>query len=155
PNAVQNFTLTVDQAPAITSASSKTFTEGAASSFTVTATGFPAPTIAESGALPGGVTFNAGVLSGTPTANGTFPITFTASNGILPNAVQNFTLTVDQAPAITSASGTTFAQGAASSFTVTATGFPVPSITESGALPNGVTFNAGVLSETPTASGTF
>src|ERR1019366_7217167 len=115
PNAVQNFTLTVTppQAPAITSASSTTFTEGAAGSFTVTATGSPTPTITESGALPTGVTFNAGVLSGTPTANGTFPITFTASNGVLPNAVQNFTLTVNQAPAITSASNTTFTQGAA------------------------------------------
>ncbi len=155
PNGVQNFTLTVTQAPAITSASSTTFTEGAANSFTVTATGFPAPTITESGALPAGVTFNAGVLSGTPTANGTFPITFTASNGVSPNAVQNFTLTVNQAPAITSASSTTFTVGATGSFTVTAIGFPAPTITESGALPNGVTFNAGALSGTPTASGTF
>src|SRR5208283_2481916 len=122
PNAVQNFTLTVDQAPAITSASSKTFTEGAASSFTVTATGSPTPTIAESGALPTGVTFNAGVLSGTPTASGTFPITFTASNGVLPNAVQNFTLTVNQAPAITSANSTTFTENLFGSFTVTAAG---------------------------------
>src|ERR1035437_1460019 len=35
------------------------------------------------------VTFNAGILSGTPTASGTFPITFTASNDVLPNATQN------------------------------------------------------------------
>src|ERR1019366_539820 len=118
----------VNEAPAITSASSTTFAEGMAGSFTVTAVGFPAPTITESGALPSGVTFNAGVLSGTPTASGTFPITFTASNGISPNAVQNFTLTVNQAPAITSASSTAFAEGAAGSFTVTATGFPASTI---------------------------
>src|ERR1035441_8362118 len=155
PNAVQNFTLTVNQAPVITSASSTTFTEGVAGSFTVTATGSPAPSITESGALPGGVTFTAGILSGTPTVLGTFPITFTASNGILPNAVQNFTLTVNQAPVITSASSTTFIEGVAGSFTVTATGSPAPSITESGALPGGVTFNAGLLSGTPSASGTF
>src|ERR1035438_3753456 len=143
------------QAPAIASANSTTFAEGMAGSFPVTATGSPAPSITESGALPGGVTFTAGILSGTPTVLGTFPITFTASNGVLPNAVQNFTLTVNQAPVITSASSTTFTEGVAGSFTVTATGSPTPSITESGALPGGVTFIAGILSGTPSASGTF
>src|ERR1019366_6155155 len=157
PNAVQSFTLTINQAPVITRASSTTFTEGATGSFTVTATGSPTPSITESGALPGGVTFNAGILGGTPTASGTSPITFTASNGVLPNAVHNFTLAVSptQAPAITSASSTTFTEGVAGSFTVTATGSPTPSITESGALPGGVTFIAGILSGTPSASGTF
>ena len=56
------------QAPAITSASSTSFTVGTAGSFTVTATGSPTPTLSESGTLPSGVIFNAapGVLSGTP-----------------------------------------------------------------------------------------
>ena len=51
-----------------------------------------------------------GVLSGTPAAGtgGLYAITITASNGVLPNATQSFSLTVDQAPAITSASSTTF-----------------------------------------------
>jgi hypothetical protein len=83
------------KAPAFTSASSATFIEETPGSFNVTATGTPAPSITESGALPSGVTFNAGALSGTPTATGTFPITFTASNGVSPNAVQSFTLTVN------------------------------------------------------------
>src|ERR1039457_517784 len=150
------------QAPAIASANSTTFAEGMAGSFTVTATGSPAPSITESGALPGGVTFTAGILSGTPTVLGTFPITFTVSNGVSPNAVQNFTLTVSpaQAPVITSASSTTFTEGVAGSFTVTVTGSPAPSITESGALPGGVTFidnhdGTGTLSGTPTASGVY
>jgi hypothetical protein len=82
-------------APTITSASSATWTEGTASSFTVTATGNPAPTFTESGTLPAGVTFVAPNLSGTATASGTFPITFTASNGVSPNASQSFTLTVN------------------------------------------------------------
>jgi hypothetical protein len=150
---------TTQTAPAITSASSATFTEATAGSFTVTATGSPAPSITESGALPGGVSFSADILSGTPTASGTFPIVFTASNGASPNATQNFTLTVNapatQAPAITSASSTAFTEGTAGSFTVTATGTPAPSITEAGALPSGVTFNAGTLSGTPSASGVF
>jgi hypothetical protein len=158
-NAVQSFTLTVNQASAITSANSTTFTVGAAGSFTVTVAGSPTPTLSESGALPNGVTFNAttGVLSGTPGTGtgGTYNISFTASNGVGSNAVQSFTLAVNQAAAITSANSTTFTVGTAGSFTVMTTGIPAPTLSESGALPSGVTFNAttGVLSGTP-GSGT-
>jgi len=157
PNATQNFTLTVGQAPAITSANSTTFTVGTAGSFTVTATGSPAPTFTETGALPSGVTLVAatGVLSGTPAAGtgGTYAITITAANGVTPNATQSFTLTVNQAPAITSAATTAFTVGTAGTFTVTATGFPVPTFTETGTLPSGVTLStAGVLSGTPASA---
>ena len=91
-------TQVVNLAPTITSASSVTFTLGVASSFTVTTTGYPTPSLVEAGALPAGVTFTnngngTGTLSGTPTAGGTFKITFTAANGVGSNAVQNFTLT--------------------------------------------------------------
>src|SRR5467141_2636301 len=162
-DAVQTFTLTVNQPAAITSATSTTFTVGTAGSFTVTATGFPAPTFSETGALPSGVTLAAatGLLSGTPAAGtgGTYAITVTASNGVGTNATQSFTLTVNQAPAITSANSTTFTVGTAGSFTVTATGTPKPSLTQTGALPSGVTFNTttGVLSGTPGAgtAGTY
>jgi YVTN family beta-propeller protein len=151
----QNFTLTVDQAPAITSGASTTFTIGTAGSFTVMATGFPVPTISESGTLPSGVTFSAGVLSGIPAAGTgeTYSISFTANNGVGSNTTQAFTLTVDQAPAITSATSATFTIGSSGTFNVTATGFPAPAISESGMLPSGVTFSAGVLSGIP-ASGT-
>jgi hypothetical protein len=99
PDGVQNFTLTVNQAPAINSAASAIFSVGIPGSFTVTATGSPTPSLAESGALPTGVTFTdnhngTGTLAGTPSVGGTFPITFTASNGVGSNAVQYFTLTV-------------------------------------------------------------
>jgi hypothetical protein len=156
-NATQSFTLTVDQAAAVTSANSTTFTVGAAGTFTVTATGFPAPTLSETGTLPTGVIFTptTGVLSGTPAPGsaGTYPIMFTASNGVGTAATQNFTLTVGQPPAITSANNTTFTVGTAGTFTVTATGFPAPTFSETGALPTGVTFNTttGVLSGTPAA----
>jgi hypothetical protein len=40
------------------------------------------------------VKFKSGVLSGTPTGTGTFPITLTATNGIGNPAVQTFTLKV-------------------------------------------------------------
>ncbi len=158
-------------APAITSASSTTFTAGTAGSFTVTATGAPTPTLSESSTdtLPSGVTFNAatGVLSGTPgaTAGGAYTLHFTASNGAGSNATQTFTLTVDQAPAITSPASTTFTAGTAGTFTVTTTGYPIPALTETvtpagGTLPTGVTFvdngngTATLASTTATPAGT-
>ncbi len=59
---------------------------------------------------------------------------------------------IAQTPAITSADQATFGTGVAGSFTVTATGVPWPTFSESGALPAGVTFSsAGVLSGTPAA----
>jgi PKD repeat protein len=85
---------TTTKAPAITSANSTTFVRGTESSFTVTATGTPSPTITETGPLPNGVTFNGGVLSGATTKTGSFPISFTATNGVGPDEVQSFTLTV-------------------------------------------------------------
>jgi len=82
--------------PAFTSAASATFQVDVLGSFTVRASGAPAPTLAESGALPTGVTFSAasGLLTGTASAAGTFPLQFTASNGIAPDATQSFTLNV-------------------------------------------------------------
>ena len=134
---------------------------GTAGSFTVTTTGFPTPALTESGALPSGVTFvdngnGTATLSGIPSAAGTYPLSFTAANGVLPNATQSFTLMVSQvtqAPAITSANNTTFTVGAAGSFTVTTTGLPTPALTESGALPSGVTFTDN-QNGTATLSGT-
>ena len=147
-------------APAITSASSATFTVGTTGTFTLTATGSPTPTLGESGPLPMGVGFNTstGVLSGMPAAGtaGSYPITFTAQNGITPNAMQSFTLTVNPppvAPTITSSNSATFTAGTAGTFTVTATGTPAPTFSETGALPSVVTLSAaGVLSGTPGAN---
>ncbi len=159
----QSFTLTVDQAPAITSAASYTAMVGTAFSFPVTTTGYPAPILTDTGTLPTGVTFVAGangtaVLSGTPTAVGTPTLTITATNGT-GTVSQHFTLTIDRAPSITSASSYTAKVGTAFSFEVTTVGTPVPTLTETGALPAGVTFAAGAggtatLTGTPTTAGT-
>lgn len=162
PDATQSFVLTVNQAPAIVSANSATFTVGTLGAFTVTATGFPAPTLSATGAMPGGVGFNpaTGSLSGTPTSGGVFTLTMTAGNGVGANAVQTFTLTVNQAPAITSANSAAFTLGTAGSFKVTSTGFPTPTVSETGALPAGINFvsngdGTGTASGTPTVSGVF
>jgi hypothetical protein len=133
--------------PTITSAASTTFIVGTSGTFTVTTTGSPA-TITETGTLPTGVSFTnngngTATLAGKPAAatGGNYPLTITANNGVSPNASQSFTLTVDQAPAITSASSTTFQVGVSGTFTVTTAGFPIPTtITKTGALPTGVSF---------------
>jgi hypothetical protein len=142
--------------PAFTSGTSTTFIVGAPGSFSVTASGTPAPTFSFSGSLPGGVSLtSAGLLSGTPApgTGGVYDITITASNGFGTNPMQDFTLTVDQAPAFTSATGTTFAPTTSGSFAVTATGYPAPTFGETGAaLPGTVTLSsAGILSGTPGA----
>ncbi len=65
----------------------------------------------------------AGVLSGTPTQAGSFPIIITASNGVSPNATQNFTLTVGQIATsinVTNVSPSSEAYGMDSSVTITA-----------------------------------
>src|SRR5262249_18335748 len=157
-------------APAITSAKAITFPIGQFSTFTVTTTGFPIPTLTLLSStrgggtgLPMGVTFvdngnGTGTLSGTPAASrrGTYTLTFSASNGVMPNATQGFALTVSQAPVITSANATTFTVGQFGTFTVTTTGIPtVTTITRGGvALPTGVMFvdngnGTGTLSGTP------
>jgi hypothetical protein len=160
-------TLTVQQAPAITSADHTTFTAGTAGTFTITTTGTPDATVSESGTLPTGVTFTAGAngtatLSGTPAAGtgGSYPVTLTAHNGVSPDATQNFTLTINEAPAITSADSTSFGSGATGTFTVTTSGNPHPSLSETGDLPSGVTFTdngdgTATLKGSTTASGTY
>src|SRR5438067_1084763 len=150
----QLFTLTVNEAPSFTSTGTVTTTVGGVVSMTVTASGSPAPSIVQGGTLPPGINYNLSthLLSGIPSTAGIYNFTFTATNA-LGTATQNFTLTVNQPPAITSANATTFTVGTLGTFTVTATGFPAPTLGQTGALPTGVAFNAGtgVLSGTPAA----
>jgi surface antigen len=88
-------------APQIQTADQATFSLGSASSFLVTSSGTPTPSITESGQLPAGVSFtNLGngtaTIAGTPASGsaGLYAITLSASNGISPAATQSFTLTV-------------------------------------------------------------
>jgi cyclophilin family peptidyl-prolyl cis-trans isomerase len=161
--ATQNFSITVNQAPAFTNGppSGSGVFGTAYTPFTYTATGAPAPTFTvTSGALPTGLSLSTGgVITGTPTAVGTFTGTVTASNGIGTAATQNFSITVNQAPAFTNGppSGSGVFGTAYTPFTYTATGTPAPTFTvTSGALPTGLSLSTGgVISGTPTAAGTF
>ena len=150
--------------PVITSAAPATSIPiGIAFSHTVTASGTGPITFSISpGALPTGLALNAssGVISGTPTAAGTFNFTVVASNGSALGDTRAYTINV---VSIRITSGppnnayTTFAY----SHTVTAvveSGSPVPTFSVvSGSLPTGLSLNAssGVISGTPSATGTF
>src|SRR5207244_1916973 len=102
--ALQTFTLTVNEPADFTSASAASFLVGVSGSFTVTAGGVPAPTLAEDSNDPSiaGIAFNPvnGLLSGTAAAYtaGTYSLHFTAHNGASGDARQVFTLTVIQPP---------------------------------------------------------
>jgi hypothetical protein len=111
--------------------------------------------------VPNGVTFDpaTGVLGGqaVPGSANIYTLHFTAHSGVGADAQQTFTLTVNQPPVFTSAPATTFTVGTPGSFQVAASGFPMPSLSESSGdtLPGGVTFNpvTGVLNGRP-ADGT-
>ncbi len=150
-------TIAITPSPALPAA-----TVGVAYNQTITSTGGTGPyTYTETGALPAGVTLTtAGVLSGTPTAGGSFPITITATDSNGNTGTQAETWTVN-APTITilPAAGNLNATAEAAftqTFTVTG-GTPSYTWTETGALPAGITWSAAsaTLSGTATASGSF
>ena len=139
--------ITIDSPPAITSANSTAFTVGSFGSFTVTTTGTPTSNLSKAGTLPSGINFQdngngTATLAGTPAAGtgGAHLITITAQNGTSPSATQSFALAVDEAPAISSGNSAAFNGGSPGSFIITASGYPVPVLSETGALPSGVTF---------------
>ena len=147
--------------PAFTSAATASGAVGTALTFAVTTSGSPAATVTETGALPAGLTFTAGTngtatLAGTPTVGGSYPVTLTATNAA-GTATQAFTLVVGQLPVITSTATATATVSTTFSKTLTATGYPVPTMTVTG-LPAGLVFTAntsggGTIARTPTGPG--
>ncbi len=126
----------------------------------VAANGAPPYDFTVSGTLPNGITLSpSGMLSGTPTQAGTFPITVKVMDQAGQTASWNVSLVIDPPTIDLSASTLSNGQvGEAFSGQMSASG-GVGSYTyavTSGALPAGVTLStAGVVSGTPTAAGTF
>jgi len=84
-------------APTVTTTSLPNGVVGSSYNQTVAATGTgPFDWSISANLLPPGLSLNAttGVISGTPSAVGTFSFTLQAANGVLPNATQNVTMTI-------------------------------------------------------------
>jgi len=131
--------------PQITSAASAAVRVFLPISFSVTATGTPAPAINVTGNLPAGMNFNSsqGLLFGNPAPGtvGRYPLVFTASNEFGQTETQAFELVVTGgavSPAITSTNAATFHIGLNGLFNITTTGDPAPRIQVSGTLPPGI-----------------
>jgi len=128
---------------------------------TITATGgtgaltFSAP----AASLPTGLTLStAGVLSGTPTATGTFTFIVTATDSLGVNGTHSYTVVINPAVTITTTALPGGTVGTAYNQTISATGgtgaltFSVPGAS----LPSGLTLSTtGVLSGTPTTADSF
>jgi hypothetical protein len=153
--------------PTITSGTTAYFNLGQTGSVAVTSTAGPTATLTETGALPAGLTFadqlvagaptGTALISGTPTAAGVVTVVITAANGTSPNATQTLSIQVASKPAVTSASSATATAGKPFSFTVTAGGYPAPSLGWSGTLPPGLSFKdngngTATISGTPTGA---
>jgi uncharacterized repeat protein (TIGR01451 family) len=110
-----------------------------------------------SGSLPAGITLNAsGVLTGTPTATGTFSFTAKVTDALGQTATEATTLTIGTGVTTNFSAPPAGQVGVPYSVTLTATGGTTPYTwaVNSGTLPAGLTLSsAGVLSGTPTTAG--
>ena len=139
--------------PVITSAATKSGTQGTPLSYTITATN--SPTSYDANTLPPGLTVDnsTGVISGTPTASGTTISNISATNASGTDT-ETVTFTIAAGPpAITSPATATGTVGTAFNYQIAASNSPT-SYNATG-LPAGLTVNpaTGVISGTPTASG--
>ena len=128
--------------------------------FTFIATGSsPINWTIATGALPAGLNLSSsnGILSGTPTATGTFNFTVQVANGVLPNATRSVALPINPNTVITSIAPPPAIATVPYTHTFTATGVqPITWSVTAGTLPAWATLdaNTGVLSGTPPTAGT-
>jgi len=147
PDASLTFTLTVDEGPTIAGPATANFTVGSAgSSAAFTTTGTPTPTLSASG-LPAGLSLvstgpGTAKISGTPAAGtgGEYDVTVTATNGVGIDATTTVHLVIKEAPTVIGATTARFVSGTASTVGFSTNGYPQANLSESGALPTGVTF---------------
>jgi hypothetical protein len=151
------------QAPEFTTTVLNTITNAVAFTQTLGVTGTSPFTFAVSaGSLPAGLNLNtsSGVISGTPTASGSYSFTIQVTNavGSVSQAFSGTVTTSAVAPDITTTALTTLTQGTAFSQTLAALGTnPISWTISAGTLPSGLTLNSanGAITGTPTGSGSY
>ena len=148
-------------APVITSSSIVPSARvGTAFSFQLTSSGTPAATSYGASTLPAGLSLAAGtgLITGTPTAFGSFDISVSATNSVGTGPAAILTISIApsaSAPVITSSPVVNNAQvGQPFSFTLTASPAAVTFAVTSGTLPSGLALNAasGTITGTPLAA---
>jgi large repetitive protein len=155
-----NITLVIAGPPSVTTSSLPAGKVGTAYSQALAVSGGVSPYTWSiiAGSLPGGLTLSAGTITGTPTTAGTFSFTVLVKDSVNIAATASLSLGVTAAaPAITTTALTGGEVSVAYSQVVAVSGGTAPytwSIT-TGALPGGLTLNAGTIAGTPTAAGTF
>jgi len=159
-NDTKALSITVLEPPTITTTTLPGGVTGTAYSAQLAATGTtPITWSLESGNLPTGFTLSTtGLISGTPSAIGTFTFTVKATNSV-GNNTKSLSIAITAAPVAPTITTTTLPAGrtgTAYSAQLEATGTaPITWSLESGSLPNGLSLSgAGLISGTPTAAGT-
>ena len=164
PDAEQSFTIVVEHAPVapdITSTPQETAAVGETYAYQMTATGYPAPDFDLDIGPPGMSMDENGLVQWTPTSAGAFAVSVRASNGVFPDAVQDFSIEVTPVAGSARHPFDSRSRRAwpASSYTyqVQATGYPQPGFWfENNVRPSGMTISSdGLIQWTPAAAGSY
>lgn len=148
----------VDGVPVISSSLTVNGVQGAAFSYTITASN--GPTSFNATSLPPGLSVNpsSGVISGTPTAQGVYNVTISATN-VAGTDTQTLVITIDpptgSQPLITSSLSTSATVGLPYSYNIVATNSPTGY--NATGLPPGLSVNttSGLIDGTPTTAGIY
>ncbi|MEU8035307.1 putative Ig domain-containing protein [Streptosporangium sp. NPDC049078] len=159
----RDVTVVVAAAPVLTFAAPPSGAVSIPYSIPLTVTGGTAPYVwsVTAGSLPPGLTLNAstGLLSGTPTAGGSYSFSVKVVDALGQSSTRTVSLTVAALPTFTFNPPPTGQVGVAYSVPLTVSGGTAPLVwsVSAGSLPPGLTLNAstGVLSGTPTATGNY
>lgn len=149
--------------PNIVTSVLNTLTQDSAFSQALTVEGTPPFTFSVSaGSLPAGLALNSstGLISGTPSASGSYSFTIQATNaaGSDSQAYSGTVTSSPVAPTITTTSLTSLTQGSSFSQTLSATGTaPIAWTISAGTLPAGLSLNSstGSITGTPTGTGAY
>ena len=155
--------LSVVAPPTVVTTSLPGGTQGVAYTATLSALGgsLPLTWSVTAGALPVGLTLSSstGLISGTPSASGSFAFTVQVADALAQTATKALSISVATPLAVVTASLPGGTQGVAYTATLVASGgtLPLNWSVSTGALPPGLTLNAstGVISGTPSTSGSF